>query len=148
MDNKKQVPEEQIKQNSSKKDQFKTDMVGTMFVLVFIGSIMGICAFVEKGKDDHLNVVIENKDGKLLVEDVNTKEQRIVKLRNSAVNPKDQQYIFPGDTINVKQVEEVYKAGKIVDANNSSITVNRDSIWVRKQRALFDAEKQKMMNQR
>ena len=145
MDNKEQLSKEQIKQNST-----KATIVGFVASLLFlVGGSVGIAAFFEKQKKDHLNVVIENKDGKLLVEDVNTKEQRIVKLRNSAVNPKDQQYIFPGDTINIQQNEDVYKKNKIITMkSNANVDVNNDSIYAREQRALFNAEKQQMMKQR
>ena len=145
MDNKEQLSKEQIE---AQNNYFKTIMRGGAFMLFFMGSIVGLCVYGNKQKKDHLNVVIENKNGKLLVEDINTKEQRIVKLWYGLVHEKDELYIFPGDTINIKQDEDIYKKHKVVGANNVTININEDSIYARKQRALFNAEKQQMMKQR
>ena len=150
MDSWEQSSEEQIKQKQKAEEikQFLKSLGGCVYMLFFIGSIIGLCVHNNKQKKDHLNVVIENKDGKLLVEDVNTKEKRIVELWYGAIHDKDQALIFPGDTINVRQKEDVYKQGKIINANNAHVDVNKDSLYVRKQRALFNVEKQQMIRQR
>lgn len=145
-----QTSEEHIKQKQKAEEnkKFWKSLAGSAFMLLFLGSIVGVFVYNDKQKKDHLNVVIENEDGKLLVEDVNTKEQRIVSLWDGAAHEKDQPYIFPGDTINVRQREDAYQYGKIIDATNSSVDINKDSIYARKQRALFNAEKQQIMKQR
>ena len=119
MDNKEQLSKEQIE---AQNNYFKTIMRGGAFMLFFMGSIVGLCVY--------------------------TKEQRIVKLWYGLVHEKDELYIFPGDTINIKQDEDIYKKHKVVGANNVTININEDSIYARKQRALFNAEKQQMMKQR
>ena len=145
MDNTEQLSQEQIEQNST-----KATIVGFVASLLFlVGGSVGIAAFFEKQKKDHLNVVIENKNGKLLVEDVNTKEQRIVEMWYGLSHEEHKLYIFPGDTINIQQNEDVYKKNKIITMkSNANVDVNKDSIYAREQRALFNAKKQQMMNQR
>ena len=150
MDSWEQTSEEHIKQKQKAEEnkKFWKSLASSAFMLLFLGSIVGVFVYNNKQRKDHLNVVIENKDGKLLVEDVNTKEQRIVNLWDGASHEKDQPYIFPGDTINVRQREDAYQYGKIIDATNSSVDINKDSIYARKQGALFNAEKQQIMKQR
>lgn len=146
-----QTSEEHIKQKQKAEEnkKFWKSLAGSAFMLLFLGSIVGVFVYNDKQKKDHLNVVIENKDGKLLVEDVNTKEQRILILKKGAVHEKDQPYIFPGDTINVRAQEKDYQYIKIFNGINKSVfRFNRDSIYARKQRALFNAEKQQIMKQR
>ena len=146
-----QTSEEQIKQKQ-KAEENKTFWKGlgcSVLILLFGGVTIGFFVWNSKAMKDHLNVVIENKDGKLLVEDINTKEQRILILKKGTVHEKDQPYIFPGDTINVRVQEKDYQYIKIFNGINKSVfRFNRDSIYARKQRALFNAEKQQIMKQR
>ena len=150
MDSREQTQEEQMKRmlKEAENKRFWNLLGSSLFMLLFLGSIVGVFRYRDTQRKDHLNVVVENKDGKLLVEDINTKEQRIVKLWDGLASEKDQLYIFPGDTINVRQKEDVYKQGKIINANNAHVDVNKDSLYIRKQRALFNVEKQQMIKQR
>ena len=106
------------------------------YKLVLLGGIIGLAVCNTKQYKDYKNVVIENKDNKLLLEDVATKTQRIVNYEH----PKtlvydflnDFAYIKPGDTIVVKNRESEYNASKYVSWEY--LVLNQDTLDARQRR--------------
>ena len=123
------------------KEDFRKSIGGSCFMLLFIGSIVGLSVLYNKQQKDHFNIVIENKGKKLLVEDVNTKEQRILEW---AYDSEDFSYIQNGDTVNAKFKEDKYTNSKHLMVNKSSLNFNTDSLRARKQREIFNIKKQEM----
>ena len=131
------------------KEVLKT-AAGAAYMLVFIGSIVGLARLSAKQEQGatHLNVVLEKENKKLLVEDVNTKDQRILEYDNCDCSLYAFPYIQPGDTVNVMMKEEKYKSKKYLPVRDCSLVFNNDSINARKERELFYAKRREMQQQR
>ena len=117
-------------------------------LMVILCIFFGLAFFAKDKGKDHLNVVLENKNKKLLVEDIQTKEQRILDWRFALENVNRLKYLQPGDTVNVRINDNNYITQKTIFLNPASLDFSKDSIYARQKREVLNAKKQEMVNQR
>ena len=128
---------------------YSRQTVASMLVLaVVISGLLGTALYEHKQEKDHFNVVLENKDKKLLVEDVKTKDQRILDWRFATYMLEHLKYLQFGDTVNVIMKENKYNNHKVLSVDGSILKFNEDSVHARQQREIFDVKRREMMSQR
>ena len=112
------------------------DLVNVFFIMIFVVVVLGICPY------PHKIVVKKISDGKILAKDVKSGTDKIFTYN---VNDADFNYVAKGDTLKhtVPLISlEAYKRSRIVDFGN--MVLNSDSLYVRKQRELFNQQLQQM----
>lgn len=119
--------------------------IGDYFILgcfgVFIFGMIGMRIYNNAQLVPHKNVIIENNKDKMLVCDVNTNEERIIEINN----PDYANYLYPGDTIVIREDQKFYDRKKVFSDKFGQIEFNNDSIYARQQREKFNVAKQSML---
>lgn len=108
----------------------------------------GLAFSVKSKEQNNFAVVLENKNKKLLVEDVKTKEQKTLDWRFALETVERLKYLQTGDTVNIKMNSANYAKQKTIILNLSSLDFNKDSIYARQKREIFDVKRQEMMKVR
>ena len=93
----------------------------------------------------HTNVIKDKADNKILIEDVESHQERIVKVSNKKKGSKAiYENLQPGDTLEIKT--PFYQELVLTPDMHVVIYVNGDTINSRIRRKQFEAEKQKMFS--
>ena len=137
---------EEIQEDVNLNGTYNRQSLASLMVILCI--FFGLAFFAKDKGKDHLNVVLENKNKKLLVEDIQTKEQRILDWRFALENVNRLKYLQPGDTVNVRINDNNYITQKTIFLNPASLDFNKDSIYARQKREVLNAKKKEMLNQR
>ena len=118
---------------------------------------MGIVAAIVAGiknisrPEKHKNVIVKKDGTKMLVRDVETGEERIIKDVHMWGAPpqnfeeNDWRYVPVGDTIFIQTIPEDYKQNRVL--TGPIVSFQCDSVSARKKREKFNTLKQSIMNE-
>ena len=127
-----------------------TTIVGCLIIgMGIIAIVAGIKNTSEQEK--HKNVIVKKDGTKMLVRDVETGKERIIKDVHMWGAPpinfeeNDWRYVPVGDTIFIETTLEDYKQNRVLNA--PLVSFQHDSVSARKEREKFNTLKQSMMNE-